>query len=490
MQYQVADLLPHLPQAQYSGQSNVVISGLAYDSRQVKSDDAFVCWHGEQFDGHDYAADAVRRGAALLIAERPIQIDCPQIVVPNSRRAMGTLAAIMFAHPSRALKLIGITGTNGKTTTSYFIKAMLDEANIKTGLIGTIEHIIGEQRHTATHTTPESPEIQRLLAQMVSDECQACVMEVSSHGIDRERLQGCQFSFGIFMNLTQDHLNYHVTFEAYRETKTRLFHELHDTAIVNADDPHASFFISASNAPVLCFGIDAEQAHIRAKHIRVHARGTEFVAITPREQFAVQLSITGRFNVYNALAAIAVGHRMGLHGETIAQALAKTQVPGRVERITSDEPFTVLVDYAHTPDGLANVLRAARELTDNELTVVFGAGGDRDRKKRPMMGEIAGELAHKVIITADNPRSEDVMSICKQIEHGIQTNVPYRIIPQRRTAIRQAVVEADDGDVVLIAGKGHETYQEIQGERKHFDDREEVRHALEERMKRGNNDTS
>lgn len=471
------------------GRGDVAVNDIAYDSRTVQPGALFVCWKGAHYDGHAFAPEAVRRGAAALLCEHPLTVlaETPQIVVPEARRALGDVAAAFFGHPSHRLRVIGVTGTNGKTTSTYLIKGVLEAAGVKTGLIGTIANLIGDRTVPAERTTPEAPDIQRLFAAMLEAGCSACVMEVSSHGIALHRTRGSRFAVGVFTNLTQDHLDYHPTFEDYRDTKVRLFTGLTEAAVINADDPHAGYFMRAASAPVLRYGIRDRSAEFRAEDIAVTPSGVSYTAHTPEGAFPVRLALTGLFNVYNSLGALAVGYRLGVAPEQVAEGLAGIQVPGRFERVTGPEhPFAVIVDYAHTPDGLRNVLQTARTITRGRVIAVFGAGGDRDRSKRPLMGRVVAELADYAVITSDNPRSEDPKAICAEIEAGVrQAGMPqhaYAVIINRREAIRHAIGLAAGGDLVLIAGKGHETYQEIAGTKFHFDDRDEARLALEERF--------
>lgn len=474
--------------ARLMGPTDVVVTDIVYDSRKARPGAMFVCWKGAHYDGHAFAAEAVRNGAVALLCERSISAlaHIPQVIVPDTRQALGHLAAAFYGYPSHRLQLIGVTGTNGKTTSTYLIKGVLEAAGIKTGLIGTIANLIGTRAIPTERTTPEAPDIQRMLATMLDEGCGACTMEVSSHGLALNRTAGSRFAIGVFTNLTQDHLDYHTTFEAYRDTKAQLFHEVTDAAVINADDPHAEYFIKASSASVVRIGVKQQDAEVRASEIKVMPSHVAYLAHTPDATFPVRLALTGMFNVYNSLGAIGVGYKLGVDPDQIVSGLAKVQVPGRFERVSGDHPFAVIVDYAHTPDGLENVLRTARALTRGRVIVVFGAGGDRDRTKRPLMGRVAAELADVCIITSDNPRSESPEDICREIEEGVRAvgGPPqgYTTIIDRREAITQAVAMANAGDLVLIAGKGHETYQETDGVKVHFDDREEARRALEERF--------
>lgn len=486
----VHELAASVPEARYVGERNVTVNDIVYDSRHVRPGALFVCWKGATADGHSFAREAVAKGARALFCERYLDelAHVPQIVVPNVRERLGELASAFYGHPSRRLTLIGVTGTNGKTTSTYLLHSIFQRAHGAAGLIGTLGSRIGDRYVPGDRTTPEAPDIQRLLAEMAAARCTTCSMEVSSHGIDLHRISGARFAYGVFTNLTQDHLDYHTTFEAYRDAKLRFFSRLEDGAIINADDPHASHFARATAAPVYLYGVESPGAEYRASSIRFDAGGVTYVAHTPSGSIEIRLALTGVFNVYNSLGALAVAHRLGVPLEDIAAGLAGVQVPGRFERVSGAYPVSVIVDYAHTPDGLENVLRAARALGKGRLILLFGAGGDRDRTKRPRMGSIAASLADFVIVTSDNPRSEDPETICEEIEAGMRqvSGAPahWERVVDRREAIREAIRIAEPGDLVLIAGKGHETYQEIRGVRRHFDDREEARAALEERFGR------
>lgn len=487
----VRELAGGLPEANFKGKTNVAVTEIAYDSRQVRPGALFVCWKGDRTDGHAYAREAVAKGARALLCERFLDelSEVPQIIVPDVRKVLGLVASDFYGHPSQRLKLIGVTGTNGKTTSTYLLHAILKRAYGPAGLIGTLGSRIADRALPGERTTPEAPDIQRLLAEMVAAGCTTCTMEVSSHGIDLHRIDGSRFAYGLFTNLSQDHLDYHATLEAYREAKTRLFARLTEGAVINADDPHAPHFIRVTSAPVHLYGVESPDAEYRASDIRVGQDGTSYTAHTPNGSWEIRLALTGLFNVYNSLGAVAVADRLGVAPEQIIAGLEEVQVPGRFERVSgSAYPVSVIVDYAHTPDGLENVLHAARGLRNGRLIVLFGAGGDRDRKKRPLMGRVAARLADLVIVTSDNPRSEDPEAICAEIEIGVRevagNQAAWRRIVDRREAIREAIRIAEPGDLVLIAGKGHETYQEIQGVRSHFDDREEARAALEERFGR------
>ena len=490
MSISLRELLKNLPGARLLGEGDPEVSGIAYDSRRVRPGELFVCVRGASHDGHRFAAEAVAKGARALIVEEPLGLGVPEVVVASSRAAMGAAAAAFHGFPSRRLRMIGVTGTNGKTTTTYLVRSALERAGMRTGLIGTVEQVTGAGRREASRTTPESVEIQALLAEMVRSGCRACVMEVSSHGLALNRTAGTEFDVAIFTNLTHDHLDFHNNLEDYLEAKARLFRSLisaertglkaEKRAIINADDPRASRFIEASSAPVITYGIERE-ADFRAESIEVGPKGARYVARTPVGPVEVRLRLPGRFNVYNSLAALATACAEGADLEAAAAGIAET----RFEPVDEGQPFAVVVDYAHAPDSLENVLRTARSLTEGRLICVFGAGGDRDRSKRPVMGRVAALLADVVFITSDNPRSEDPAAICAEIAAGAEGAARLEVVVDRREAIRRAIGEAEPGDFVLIAGKGHETYQEVKGVKVHFDDREEAALAIRGRMNRG-----
>jgi len=474
---------------------DIRIEGLETDSRKAKPGDAFICLPGHTVDGHDYAASAVERGAVALVAERRLPIDVPHIIVKDCRHAMAVMADHYYGHPSRRLAAIGVTGTNGKTTTTYLIERILQDGGRKPGVIGTIERRYDGRTFPMSGTTPEALELQRYLADMAEAGVTHCAMEVSSHALEQGRVKGTRFRTAVFTNLTQDHLDYHGTMERYRAAKELLFARLGNEyaldaadrsyAVVNRDDEASPFFIRASAAEVITYGIDNE-ADVRATDIRITARGTSFRVATFAGSCGIELRMVGKFNVYNALAALAAAL---IEGVPLAIAKASLEaipgVPGRVEAVDAGQPFAVVVDYAHTPDGLDNVLRAVKEFAEKRIICVFGCGGDRDRTKRPIMGRIAAEHADFVIVTSDNPRTEDPLAILSDIEAGLTAaGVPaerYVLLADRRTAIEKAVEMASPGDVVLIAGKGHETYQIIGKDTFDFDDRLAAEQAIRRR---------
>ncbi|NPV29694.1 MAG: UDP-N-acetylmuramoyl-L-alanyl-D-glutamate--2,6-diaminopimelate ligase [Firmicutes bacterium] len=466
------------------------VEGIHYDSRQVKPGFIFVAIKGFRTDGHFYLDEAVARGAVGLVVERevPVPPGAAWARVRDTRRALASLAANFYGHPSRELTLIGVTGTNGKTTTTHLIEAVLRAKGIKTGLIGTVWNKIGEKELPVLHTTPESLELQSLLREMVGAGVAAVAMEVSSHGLFLKRVAECEFDAAVFTNLTRDHLDFHKNLDEYLAAKMLLFTGLGKNrtkkrpcyAVVNIDDPAGREIARSVDLPVITYGI-RENAGVRAEKVNLSARGTEFTVRYQKEEIPFFLSLPGEFNVYNGLAAICVGLQEGVEVSFLQETLQKAKgAPGRFEVVEQGQDFTVVVDYAHTPDGLENVLRTARALTQGRIITVFGCGGDRDPGKRPLMGRISGELSDFTIITSDNPRSEDPVQILAQIEAGIKQipNARYLVIEDRYEAIRAALHHARAGDFVIIAGKGHEDYQIIGEKVVPFSDRSVAREII------------
>jgi UDP-N-acetylmuramoyl-L-alanyl-D-glutamate--2,6-diaminopimelate ligase len=455
----------------------VEITGLAFRGGDVQPGFAFFCVPGFKADGHDFAPDAIQRGAAALVVERPLGLAVPEVVVPDVRAAMGPAAARFYGDPTQELKVIGITGTNGKTTTSFLIRTILESAGIQCGLIGTVAFIAGGEERPVERTTPEAMELQAAFRAMLDAGDKACVMEVSSHALDLGRADSINFACRVFTNLTQDHLDFHNTMEEYFLAKRKLFAEGDAPSVLNADDLYGRRLAEHLPAAVT-YGIESE-ANYRATNISFDAAGSSFDV----GGVHVQMPLPGLFNVSNALAALAACAQLGVSLEDGAAALAgAARVPGRFEPVDEGQDFAVLVDYAHTPDSLENVLRAARDLTDGTLHVVFGAGGDRDRDKRPLMGAAAVRGADRVIVTSDNPRSEDPESIIDAIVAGTGKGVVREV--DRRAAIELAVGGAQPGDVVVIAGKGHEQGQEFaDGRKQPFDDVAVAREALRARLR-------
>ncbi|KUK32492.1 MAG: UDP-N-acetylmuramoyl-L-alanyl-D-glutamate--2,6-diaminopimelate ligase [Thermoanaerobacterales bacterium 50_218] len=448
-----------------------------------------MCIKGFRTDGHYYINDALQRGAVGVVVERdvPIPHGIAWARLENTRHALAVLAANFYGHPSRELALFGVTGTNGKTTTTHLIEAVLRAKGQKTGLIGTVWNKIGDEKVAGNRTTPESLDLQCLLRKMVSAGVKSAVMEVSSHGLALHRVALCEFDVAVFTNLTQDHLDFHASFEEYFASKLLLFTGLDQNrtkkrscyAVVNADDPAGREIIRKVNVPVLTYGL-RKGADVVAQDIQMSPTGTTFNLGFAGEKFPFAIALPGEFNVYNALAAIAVGIQEGLSLPALQKALAQVKrVPGRFEVIDLGQNFTVVVDYAHTPDGLKKVLETARALTKGKLIVVFGCGGDRDQEKRPIMGRIAGSICDFTFITSDNPRTEDPEKILAQIEAGIKgVTSAYSVVEDRYQAIRSALHCAQKGDFVVIAGKGHENYQILKDRTIPFDDRQVVREVL------------
>jgi UDP-N-acetylmuramoyl-L-alanyl-D-glutamate--2,6-diaminopimelate ligase len=470
------------------------ITGLAYRSESVTPGALFFCVPGFVVDGHGFAPDAVKRGAAVVVCERSLGLDVPEVVVPSVRVVMGPLAAAYNGNPTAALRVVGVTGTNGKTTTAFLTRHLLEAQGMQTGLLGTVHSVVGGRIEEVERTTPEAIDLQATFRRMLDAGDQACVMEVSSHALELYRAEGIEFDAAVFTNLTQDHLDFHGTLDAYYASKRRLFTPHSGpppgAAVVNADDGWGARLAEevreAGSAPVATFGVDSD-ADFRATDIDYDAAGATFQCHARGASVDVRLPLPGLFNVYNALAAIAAGHALGVAPHAASAALASAQrVPGRFEPVDEGQAFGVLVDYAHTPDSLENVLSSARGLLhEGRLIVVFGAGGDRDREKRPLMGAAARRLADHVVVTSDNPRSEDPDAIIASIVAGARAETPpgasaaMEVESDRRTAIERAMAIARPGDIVVIAGKGHEQGQEFEGGRKlPFDDREVARHAL------------
>lgn len=475
--------LLHGVAAQPLGPQDVVVSGVAYRSDQVREGDAFFCIQGLDHDGHRFASDAVNRGAAALVVQHELaDCDAPQFLVSDSRVALALAAGEFYGNPSRSMDLVGITGTNGKTTTTYILDAIMREAGRRTGIIGTVETRIGDERLSASRTTPESSDLEALLARMRDDGVTATALEVSSHAIDLHRVDGVRFAVAAFTNLTQDHLDYHLTIEEYFSVKRRLFTDF-DVAsrVVNIDDPVGKR-LAAEISGCVTVGLDPA-ADVRVEHLSLRADGADFALVTPGGTVQVDLPLAGAYNVSNALVASACALECGIGLQTVARGLSGApQVPGRLERVEGDGGFSVVVDYAHTPDSLEKALLAMRSVTSGRVIVVFGCGGDRDPDKRPLMGAVAGRGSDVAILTSDNPRSEDPVGIILQVEDGLKnTPADYEVHVDRRRAIARAIALATEGDTVLVAGKGHEDYQIFADRTVHFDDREVAREEMARR---------
>jgi len=461
--------------------ADVEIGGLAFDNRVVEPGTLFFCVPGFTRDGHDYAADAVARGAAALVVERELDLGVPQVRVPSARAAMAPIAARFCGDPTARLQVVGVTGTNGKTTSCFLIRELVEAGGVPTALLGTVKSVIGGREATLERTTPEAIELQRAFAAMVEAGDRACAMEVSSHALELHRADAIHWNVAVFTNLTQDHLDFHPTMEDYYLAKRRLFERAAQeggTLVVNVDDAYGRR-LARDFPQAVTTGIEHDAA-VRATDVRSTLTGSTFRL----DGVELHTPLPGRFNVANVLGAVAAARALGVADDTIRAALPRAgRVPGRFEPVDEGQGFAVLVDYAHTPDSLENVLRAARELTTGRVIVAFGAGGDRDRTKRPLMGRAAALLADEVIVTSDNPRSEDPDAIIAEILDGIEDRARVRTEPDRARAIALAVDLARDGDVVVVAGKGHEQGQELAGGRKiPFDDVTVAREALRARL--------
>jgi UDP-N-acetylmuramoyl-L-alanyl-D-glutamate--2,6-diaminopimelate ligase len=487
----VRALLAELDAPSVVGDAGREIRGIAYDSREVQPGFLFAALRGLTYDGLDFVPEALARGAVAILADRDVPVAgeglarTTLIRVGDARRGLAQVSAAFYGHPSRRLRMIGVTGTNGKGAATYLVEAILRRAGRPCGIVGTMGVVMERETLASARTTPEAPHLQRTLRAMVDRGLQYAAVEIASHALVMERVTGCRVDVGVFTNLTRDHLDFHRSMEAYRAAKARLFAMLEPSgwAVLNADDESASVMRAVTRARVMTYGLKAP-ADVRGREVTLRLHGSEFVADTPVGAARVALRLAGGFNVTNALAALAVGLTQGVPLATIVEALgAMPGIPGRFEAVEEGQPFAVVVDYAHTPDGLENVLRSAREITPGRVIAVFGCGGDRDRTKRPIMGRIAAEMADCVVVTSDNPRTEDPAAIIEEILPGAEPaarrrDVPVVVEPDRRQAIVRAVAAAQAGDLVLIAGKGHEDYQEIMGTRHPFDDRLVVRQAL------------
>ena len=450
------------------------IGDVRYDSRAVEKGDLFVAIRGYATDGHRYIEKALAQGAAAIVCEEA-PAGAPAVVVENSRRALAEIAANRFGHPADSMVMLGVTGTNGKTTTTYLIKHILEQAGHTVGLIGTNQNLIGSEAIETERTTPESYELQALFARMRDAGCTHVIMEVSSHSLVLDRVHGIRFAVGAFTNLTQDHLDFHKTMEEYRRAKARLF-AVSDRGVINLDDPAADAMLADALCPCLTFSCEKDAADLTARNIGLHADGVSFLANTRGELARVRLAIPGHFSVENALAALGIALQLDMPLADAAKALATaTGVKGRVEVVPTDTDYTVLIDYAHSPDGVENVLRAVRGFAKGRVVALFGCGGDRDRTKRPKMGAIAAALSDFCIVTSDNPRTEEPQAIIDDILEGMKdTKTPTRVIVDRPEAIRWALAHARKEDIIVLMGKGHETYQEVNHVKHHMDEREIV----------------
>jgi len=493
-------LLPSIGAKEVHGPTELSVKGITYDSRQVKPDYIFVAISGYIEDGNSYIAQALEAGASVIVSSkttdrlaRPSRWggSATQIVVENPRKALAKLATIFYDYPSDKLNIIGITGTNGKTTVSYLTEAILKENGAKVGVLGTIAYRIGEKIFPAPITTPQSSDLQQMLRKLVDEEFTTVVMEVSSHALSLDRVEGCEFDSAIFTNLSREHLDFHKSMEEYLIAKIKLFSTLgknarkerEKLAVLNLDDPSAEKIIESTRAKIITYGIESK-ADVVAKSIKLNLDKTNFTLFSPKGEVKIAFPLIGKYNVYNALAAIAVALGQGIDLDIVKRGVERVSyIPGRFEKIDCGQPFTVIVDYAHTDEALRRLLGVCRELRPGRIITVFGCGGDRDRGKRPLMGEAAIELSDYVIVTSDNPRSEDPERIALDIEVGIKRKGrnDYQTIIDRFQAIEKALSMAEKGDLVVLAGKGHEQYQIFKDGSVPFDDREVARKILSEK---------
>jgi UDP-N-acetylmuramoyl-L-alanyl-D-glutamate--2,6-diaminopimelate ligase len=479
-------LVTELPFEVLQGSTTCPIAGITSDSREVKPGWAFVAIPGSQVDGHAFIPQVLARGATVLVVDRELELPAAAAAclrVLDTRQALAHLAAAFFNHPSRQLRLIGVTGTNGKTTSTYLLEAVLQAHGLTPGVLGTVTYRYAGHEQPADQTTPAAEQVQRLLREMVDAGVSHCAMEVSSHALAQHRVWRCQFAAALFTNLTQDHLDYHANMSAYYAAKARLFTLYQpEVAVLNYDDPAGQKLLQETRTPIITYGF-SPASDVGVEHLEMDAHGIALTARIERQSVRVRSHLTGRHNVYNILGVLATTKGLDLALEpTIRGIECLLTVPGRFERVDGGQPFSVLVDYAHTDDALGNVLQAARDIATGRLIVVFGAGGDRDRGKRPRMGRVTAQYADIAVITSDNPRTEAPMAIIRAIEAGFRDTgqaSQYRLIEDRADAIHAAIGMARVGDVVLIAGKGHETYQIIGRERVSFDDRQVAAQALQ-----------
>ena len=477
-------LLKGLDYEVIKGNEESKVQNIRYDNRKIEQGDAFVCVKGFKADGHSFIGDAIKKGANILIVQEDVSVqeDITIIKVRDTRKALAIISSNYFGNPKDKLKIIGITGTNGKTTSAFIIKSILEKAGFMTGLIGTIANYIGNKKVDSVRTTPESYELHELFKNMVDAGVEYCVMEVSSHSLELDRVYGIQFEEGIFTNLTRDHLDFHKTFENYYNAKFKLF-ERSNHSIINLDDPYGANIVKdieerGVKTKVSTFSIEKE-SDFKAFEIKSHSNGSEFkVNLENVEEFSI--NIPGEYNIYNSLGCIICAHNLNISMDKIKEGLSDVVIPGRCELVAKEKnlPYSIIIDYAHTPDGLENILSTVKAFTKNRMISVFGCGGDRDKVKRPQMGKIGCELSDIAIITSDNPRSEEPMDIINDIVKPLNYD-NFVIEVNRKEAIRKAMNMALEGDVIVIAGKGHETYQILKDETIHFDEREVVYDILE-----------
>lgn len=488
------DIISTLDVQQVQGDQNVSIQDITADSRAVKLNSLFIALDGATVDGHNYIDKAVAAGAVAVIVSKPVTVpdDVCVITVSDTRQAMMVCVPYFFDYPANRMRMVGVTGTNGKTTTTHMIRHILKAQGHKVGVIGTVHIMIGDTSYPIHNTTPDVVDLQHILHQMVQENVEYCVMEVSSHALALGRVSGVEFDTAVFTNLTQDHLDFHKTFENYLAAKCKLFEQVSASdqvkdnkgAVINIDDSYGHRVMEKTTAPTITYST-LGKGTLNASDVHMSTKNSQFTVNYKGESYPVSMNTTGLFNVYNTLAAIGACLQEGISMEAIDTALKTfSSVPGRFELIEEGQDFAVVVDYAHTPDGLQNILETAKAIKENRIIIVFGCGGDRDATKRPIMGRIAAEYGDKIYVTSDNPRTEDPVQIVKDVEVGVKEalrdGTSYEVIVDRREAINHAIHDAKAGDIVIIAGKGHENYQILKNETIHFDDREEARKALKE----------
>lgn len=488
------DIISTINVQKIEGNQNVSIQDITADSRTVKPNSLFIALDGATVDGHNYIDKAIAAGAVAVIVSKSVTVssDVCVITVDDTRQAMMSCVPYFFDYPANRMRMVGVTGTNGKTTTTHMIRHILKAQGFKVGVIGTVHIMIGDISYPIHNTTPDVVDLQHILHQMVQENVEYCVMEVSSHALALGRVSGVEFDTAVFTNLTQDHLDFHKTFENYLAAKCKLFEQVsapnqvkaNKGAVINIDDTYGHRVIEKTTAPTITYST-LGKGTLNASDVHMSTKMSQYTVSYNGESYPVSMNTTGLFNVYNTLAAIGACLQEGISMEAIDTALKTfSSVPGRFELIEAGQDFAVVVDYAHTPDGLENILKTAKAIKENRIILVFGCGGDRDATKRPIMGRIAAEYGDKIYVTSDNPRTEDPVQIVKDVEAGVREalrdGTSYEVIVDRREAINHAIHDAKAGDIVIIAGKGHENYQILKNETIHFDDREEARKALKE----------
>ena len=491
----VEDIVKVISPIQVEGPQTAEVCHITADSRTVQEGSLFICLVGATVDGHSFVEKAVQDGAVAVVVSKPVTVPdhVALIYVEDTRQALQATVPFFYDYPASKMRMIGVTGTNGKTTTTHIIAHLLRSQGYTVGVIGTVHILIDDQSYPIHNTTPDVADLQQILQQMVDAGVTHCIMEVSSHALALGRTAGVEYDTAVFTNLTQDHLDFHKTFDNYLAAKAKLFKQVSASyqvkegkgAVINVDDAYGQSIVDVTTSPMITYSTEGKGS-MNASDLTVTAKSSKFTLNYDGKSYPISTKIAGMFNVYNTLAAVGATLYEGLSMEEIVKGLATfTAVPGRFELIEEGQDFAVVVDYAHTPDGLENILQTAKKIVENRILVVFGCGGDRDATKRPIMGRIAAQFGDRVFVTSDNPRTEDPVQIVKDVEvgvrEGLHDDVTYEVIVDRREAIHKAIAEATTSDVVIIAGKGHEDYQILKDETIHFDDREVAREALKER---------